>query len=76
MEPLGRGARGRRHADRAAKPVPHRRRRGGLDEERARDWVVARMVNAMWTIHDGDAATPDGREWITVCVTIAKAVQD
>ena len=49
----------------------------GLDEDRARDWVVARMVtNAMWTIHDGTAATPEGREWITVCVTIAKAVQD
>jgi streptomycin 6-kinase len=49
----------------------------GLDEHRARDWVVARMVtNAMWTIHDGDAASPEGREWITECVTLAKAVQD
>jgi streptomycin 6-kinase len=48
----------------------------GLDEDRARDWVVARMVvDAMWTIHDGDAGTADGREWITRCVTIAKAVE-
>ena len=49
----------------------------GLDEHRARDWVVARMVvDAMWTIHDGEAGTPDGRDWITRCLTIAKAVQD
>ena len=49
----------------------------GLVEERARDWVVARMmVNAMWTVHEGDAATPEGAEWITICVAVAKAVQD
>jgi streptomycin 6-kinase len=49
----------------------------GLDEDRARDWVVARMVtNAMWTIHDGTAGTAEGREWITECVIIAKAFQD
>ena len=49
----------------------------GLDEDRARDWVVARMiVDAMWTVHDGLADTPDGRAWTTRCVTIAKAVQD
>ena len=49
----------------------------GLDEQRARDWVVARMVvNAMWTIQDGEAGTSDGREWISLCLTIAKAVQD
>jgi len=48
----------------------------GLDEDRARDWVVARMVvNAMWTINDGAAATSEGRDWITISVTIAKAVQ-
>ena len=48
----------------------------GLDEDRARDWVVARMiVNAMWTIHDGTATTAEGRNWITVSVAIAKAVQ-
>ncbi len=46
---------------------------GGLDEDRARAWVVVRMVlNASWAVIDGD---PDP-EWITTCVTIAKAVQD
>jgi streptomycin 6-kinase len=43
----------------------------GLDEDRARDWVVVRtMLNALWSIEDGEL----GR--VTDCVTIAKAVQD
>ena len=55
---------------------------GGLDEARARDWVVVRMVvNAGWTVQDarragrelGDA---DERDWITRCIAITKAVQD
>jgi streptomycin 6-kinase len=47
----------------------------GLDEDRARDWVVVRMVhNAMWELAEHPGA-PD-REWLTACVTIAKAVQD
>ena len=45
----------------------------GLDEDRARDWVVVRTVHNMsWDVIDGD---PD-EEWLTRCVTIAKAVQD
>jgi len=53
----------------------------GLDEERARDWVVVRMViNALWAIEDaqrtGRPLDAEQREWITRCVTIAKAVQD
>jgi streptomycin 6-kinase len=45
----------------------------GLDEHRARDWVVVRMIhNASWAVIDGD---PD-EEWLTTCFTIAKAVQD
>ncbi|MBZ5736706.1 aminoglycoside phosphotransferase family protein [Nocardioides mangrovi] len=41
----------------------------GLDEERARDWVVLRMVvNAT-----DDGGTDD---WVTRCVTVAKSVQD
>jgi streptomycin 6-kinase len=45
----------------------------GLDEDRARDWVVVRMVlNASWDVIDGD---PD-EEWLTRCFSIAKAVQD
>ncbi|KRF15424.1 aminoglycoside resistance protein [Nocardioides sp. Soil797] len=53
----------------------------GLDEDRARDWVVVRMVhNAMWAVQDAMRAGVDlsveERVWITQCITIAKAVQD
>jgi streptomycin 6-kinase len=53
----------------------------GLDEDRARDWVVVRMViNAHWCIEDAQRAgrdlEPDEREWITRCIAISKAVQD
>jgi streptomycin 6-kinase len=53
----------------------------GLDEDRARDWVVVRMVlNAHWAIEDAHRAgrplDADERAWITRCVAIAKAVQD
>ena len=45
----------------------------GLDEDRARDWVVVRMVHNMsWAVIDGD---PD-EDYLTMCVTIIKAVQD
>ncbi|HET7689692.1 MAG TPA: aminoglycoside phosphotransferase family protein [Nocardioidaceae bacterium] len=44
----------------------------GFDEDRARDWVVVRMVhNAMWAFQDGDP-----HQWITTCISVAKAVQD
>jgi streptomycin 6-kinase len=47
----------------------------GLGEDRARDWVVVRMVhNAMWEIEDHPDG-PDG-DYLTMCVAIAKAVQD
>ena len=54
---------------------------GGLDEERARDWVVVRMVvNAGWTVQDaresGRALDADEQDWITRCIAITKAVQD
>jgi streptomycin 6-kinase len=51
----------------------------GLDEDRARDWVVVRMMhNALWRLQD-EAGTPgqtrsDG--YLTMCVAIAKAVQE
>lgn len=57
----------------------------GLDEGRARDWVVVRMAqNAMWTLHDAAEVgrvgrgqlSPEDLEWITMCVAVAKAVQD
>ena len=53
----------------------------GLDEDRARDWVVVRMVlNAGWSVQDarraGRALDGDERDWITRCIAIVKAVQD
>jgi streptomycin 6-kinase len=53
----------------------------GLDEARARAWVVVRMVlNANWAIEDAARADrpvdADEREWITRCIAITKAVQD
>lgn len=52
-----------------------------LDEDRARDWVVVRMLhNALWAVEDAERANrdldTDERDWITQCVAIAKAVQD
>ena len=45
----------------------------GLDEDRARDWVVVRMIhNASWAVIDGE---PD-EDYLTMCFTIAKSVQD
>jgi streptomycin 6-kinase len=45
----------------------------GLDEDRARDWGVVRMIhNASWAVIDGD---PDD-DYLTMCFTVAKAVQD
>ncbi|PRZ35232.1 streptomycin 6-kinase [Antricoccus suffuscus] len=52
----------------------------GLDPDRARDWVVVRMVlNAYWAIEDAGRArtslSNDDQRWITRCIAIAKAVQ-
>ena len=49
----------------------------GLDPDRARDWTIVRgMVNAKNAIGSAAPAESGVREWITRCVTIAKAVQD
>ena len=53
----------------------------GLDEQRARDWVVVRMVlNAHWTVDEAAAQDRalrvEERAWVTRCVAIAKAVQE
>lgn len=53
----------------------------GLDEDRARDWVVVRTVlNAHWSVEDAQRAhralDAEERAWITRCISIAKAVQD
>ncbi|MDO9458089.1 aminoglycoside phosphotransferase family protein [Nocardioides sp.] len=45
----------------------------GLDEDRARDWVVVRMLHQ--ALDELEETEPDG-DWITRCVTVAKAVQD
>jgi streptomycin 6-kinase len=52
----------------------------GLDEERARDWVVVRELhNVLWCIEDAERArTPldaDDRAYVTRAVSVAKAVQ-
>ena len=53
----------------------------GLDEERARAWAVWRMVvDAYWTIEAAERGrrpmSDEDRLRVTVCLTIAKAVQD
>jgi streptomycin 6-kinase len=50
----------------------------GLDEARARDWAIVRMVhNALWAIEDDPALSdPETTDSITTAITIAKAVQD
>lgn len=52
----------------------------GLDEDRARDWVIVRMIlNAHWAVEDAQrmhrVLDAGERNWITRCVTVAKAVQ-
>ena len=54
---------------------------GGLDQERARDWVIVRMVvNASWTLREtrdpGRSPSAEDRAWVTRCLAIAKAVQE
>jgi streptomycin 6-kinase len=49
----------------------------GLDEERARDWVIVReLVNVKWTLENGGPLDPQDRDWITTALAIAKAIQD
>ncbi len=46
----------------------------GFDADRARAWVVVRMVhNAMWAVQEGSGTDPG---WLTRCIAVAKAVQD
>ncbi len=54
---------------------------GGLEEDRARDWVIVRMVHhASWTVADARDAdrdlTTEERDQITTCIAVVKAVQD
>ena len=85
VEPDGgaRAARRRRFgARRPASPLPRRSStRAGLDEARARDWVVVRMVLNAGLDRPGRPAgrsrlTADEQDWVTRCIAITKAVQD
>jgi streptomycin 6-kinase len=50
---------------------------GELDEDRARDWVVVRMLhNAAWRLLEPTVDPEADRDWVTMCIAIAKAVQD
>ena len=51
----------------------------GLDERRARDWVVVRMLhNALWALQDDPGPTRSRATdaHLTMCIAVAKAVQD
>ncbi|MFS3128019.1 aminoglycoside phosphotransferase family protein [Nocardioides sp. Bht2] len=53
----------------------------GMDEERARDWVIVRSVlNAHWTYQDavsaGRSMNPAEKTQLTRAITLAKAVQE
>ncbi|MFC7493507.1 MULTISPECIES: aminoglycoside phosphotransferase family protein [unclassified Nocardioides] len=51
----------------------------GLDERRARDMVVLRMLcNALWWLQDpsGTGSGTETDDYLTMCLTIAKSVQD
>lgn len=52
----------------------------GFDDERARDWVIVRMMlNAHWAVEDARRVNRQlddaEREWITRCISVANAVQ-
>jgi streptomycin 6-kinase len=50
-----------------------------LDEDRARDWVIVRMLhNALWRLQDsaGVERLTSTDDYLTMCIAIAKAVQD
>jgi streptomycin 6-kinase len=48
----------------------------GLDEERARDWVIVRqMLNVLWTLQ-GAADSTLPQDWLTRNIAIVKAIQD
>ena len=46
----------------------------GFDEDRARGWVIVRMVhNAMWALQD---LSHTEQTWLTRCIAVAKAMGD
>ncbi|WP_433167421.1 aminoglycoside phosphotransferase family protein [Kribbella sp. CA-247076] len=49
----------------------------GLDEDRARDWVIVRqMLNVLWTLEESGTDESLPQDWLTRNIAIVKAVQD
>jgi streptomycin 6-kinase len=49
----------------------------GLDEDRARDWVIVRqMLNVLWTLEGADTDETLPQDWLTRNIAIVKAIQD
>jgi streptomycin 6-kinase len=49
----------------------------GLDEDRARDWVIVRqMLNVLGTVEDAGADQSLPQDWVTRNIAIVKAIQD
>ncbi|MEV0288857.1 aminoglycoside phosphotransferase family protein [Kribbella sp. NPDC050820] len=49
----------------------------GLDEDRARDWVIVRqMLNVLWTLEDSGSDESLPQDWLTRNIAIVKAIQD
>ena len=65
-------------AQRRPAAVPHRRRHRRAGRGSGPRLGVVRMIhNAMWCIEDSpDGLDAEAREYLTMCITIAKAVQD
>jgi streptomycin 6-kinase len=49
----------------------------GLDEDRARDWIIVRqLLNVLWTLKDTGADQTLPQDWLTRNIAIVKAIQD
>jgi streptomycin 6-kinase len=48
----------------------------GFDEDRARAWVVVRAVHRATRTVSAPAVKPGDRDHLTICISLAKAVQD
>jgi streptomycin 6-kinase len=48
----------------------------GFDEDRARAWVLVRAVHRATRTLAAQVVTPHDREPLTICISLAKAVQD
>ncbi|ADB31463.1 antimicrobial 6-kinase [Kribbella flavida DSM 17836] len=49
----------------------------GLDEDRARDWVIVRqMLNVLWTLKEAGTDESLPQDWLTRNIAVVKAIQD